>query len=914
MIIRFSTFVALLFCAGSVGAQSEDPPVAGGHPLDYAYTYWPGNHWYVWNQYQSTRHFRTGRYGMALDVTNFSITALGILQDNATEEQALTEPVDSVTQCPEASVSYGLTIGSDSGLADGFACENENTNNPSRLIDMGRAMQVIDVPQVTYSALPDATGTVKMAAGMRHFVLTHQAVTNTSNTTATVSLTLSGEAVDLFPFTELLLDGRAIRVHDATNLGWTFVVADAENATVNIQQEINGSIRFELTRFVTDPSEEISMSVTAVPSNAGTADQQSVWLDPGNVAQLSYDQMNRDGSGGNTLENAVWDHERGAFVVQLANLSEVGAPGWQNWSDLNIHNWYNRHRVQLVNNSTEAIMIPVVFEGGNNAAFYIVGGSPMLRDTNGNPLGIPVQISKNWHEQPFWYHLHTGIPAQPGTHEIEHTFAHAKWGTAFASAHSQLSLVGWGRNQQWDESSLGAFGESITYDPDMTLGRAMVDDVRPFLVDANGQWNWTGNVGGANFLVYGTNTTDAFPEHQLGRIKTRYRATGPNLTDVIYSGITRDGKVQARIATQLGRTDDLVRAYYHLEYTFLEDVEYQRLAFFQVAADRYGDNGFTRHAYGNASGVLFDESIADHGTTGYASAADRGIELPGQNPWVMLYDNVRSDGNLPENLADIGFVVRDYQATIGSTVIDTPHINIRRTFNGGWSQMAFELGLPYEPSNRIIPAGSQVRATVEYLVPPADKLAYYGPSDYLNALSATKYRSTDMMMELANGNALTVDVRVGSLSRNQPVELVAASGSTAAEFDLTGGRGYVPITIHGLASYEGWTLELIQDGQWTSLNQEVEGNDYWQAVENSMDGTYSLTWNVPNRDTGTYRVHNPDATTCAADLNGDDTVNFSDLQVLLSAWGPSSGGDTNNDGVTDFGDLLIVINDWGGCP
>ena len=109
-------------------------------------------------------------------------------------------------------------------------------------------------------------------------------------------------------------------------------------------------------------------------------------------------------------------------------------------------------------------------------------------------------------------------------------------------------------------------------------------------------------------------------------------------------------------------------------------------------------------------------------------------------------------------------------------------------------------------------------------------------------------------------------------------------------------------------------MELIQDGQWTSLNQEVEGNDYWQAVENSVDGTYSLTWNVPNRDTATYRVHNLDATTCAADLNGDDTVNFSDLQVLLSAWGPSSGGDANNDGVTDFGDLLIVINDWGGRP
>ena len=93
-----------------------------------------------------------------------------------------------------------------------------------------------------------------------------------------------------------------------------------------------------------------------------------------------------------------------------------------------------------------------------------------------------------------------------------------------------------GRNQQWDESSIGSFGESITYDPDLTLTRAMVDDVRPFLVQAKNKWSWTGNVGGASFLVYDHGTGISRPDHELGRLKTNYLYTGPNLTDVTRQG------------------------------------------------------------------------------------------------------------------------------------------------------------------------------------------------------------------------------------------------------------------------------------------------------------------------------------------------------------------------------------------
>jgi hypothetical protein len=337
-------------------------------------------------------------------------------------------------------------------------------------------------------------------------------------------------------------------------------------------------------------------------------------------------------------------------------------------------------------------------------------------------------------------------------------------------------------------------------------------------------------------------------------MRTHYAYTGPNLTNVHYAGVSRDEKIETRVSTQLGRTDDLVRAYYHLEYTFLEDVNYDRLALFQIAADRYGDNGFTQYAYGYGTDVIFDGEVPAHGTTGYASESDRGIPLTGDNPWVMLYDNSRSDGNLPENLANIGFVIRDYRAVIDGIEYETPYINIVQTHNGGYSQMAFELGLPYDGSSAVIPAGSVVTATLEYLVPPAVKEAYYGESDYLTGMSEGDFQSTAMMQTLANDNQLDLAASVGSVTRTYPIELEASAGITAVQFTLTGGLGYTPVTIHGLARPDGWVLEQEVNGVWEELSQAVEGNDYWQAYEDVSSDSFDLIFNIHNRGTNEYRL------------------------------------------------------------
>ena len=54
---------------------------------------------------------------------------------------------------------------------------------------------------------------------------------------------------------------------------------------------------------------------------------------------------------------------------------------------------------------------------------------------------------------------------------------------------------------------------------------------------------------------------------------------------------------------------------------------------------------------------------------------------------------------------------------------------------------------------------------------------------------------------------------------------------------------------------------------------------------------------------------------CPADLDGDGTVNTSDLLALFAQWGenPNSPADLNSDGTVNTTDLLILFANWGPC-
>jgi glucose/arabinose dehydrogenase len=60
----------------------------------------------------------------------------------------------------------------------------------------------------------------------------------------------------------------------------------------------------------------------------------------------------------------------------------------------------------------------------------------------------------------------------------------------------------------------------------------------------------------------------------------------------------------------------------------------------------------------------------------------------------------------------------------------------------------------------------------------------------------------------------------------------------------------------------------------------------------------------------------PDCNDCP-DPNGDGMVDFLDLLVVLTDWGPCPGGcpgDVVPDGVVGLGDVLVVLSRWGPCP
>ena len=56
---------------------------------------------------------------------------------------------------------------------------------------------------------------------------------------------------------------------------------------------------------------------------------------------------------------------------------------------------------------------------------------------------------------------------------------------------------------------------------------------------------------------------------------------------------------------------------------------------------------------------------------------------------------------------------------------------------------------------------------------------------------------------------------------------------------------------------------------------------------------------------------------CPWDLDGDDSVAFTDLLMLLETWGPiptPDPPDFDGDGDVDFFDLLELLAKWGPCP
>ena len=351
----------------------------------------------------------------------------------------------------------------------------------------------------------------------------------------------------------------------------------------------------------------------------------------------------------------VFDANTHAFSIEVP-ADSVSYPSAINRVD--------EYLVEVSNPLASAANIPLRFIQPNPRA--ITGTVMLLSDADsGRPLGIPVQISKNWHgnsanvQEGRWLRGSTLLTLQAGeTRRMKLRVAYGFWGGAGTVSHAQLSLLGWGGNWKWDESALGAWGESLTFDPTQHIGSAFLDDIRPTFTQSyvvNGQYkdggtvnttyNWTENVGGGDFLVY-YDSADTY--RWLKRIKTCYDQTGPNLTEVHYSGVTDDNKIRVNYTSRMVSTLDYHRRFHAYEYEFLEDVTNpERLVFYQMEADWYITAGYNNFHIGDANGLLSTVDINDAADPISGGNAYKGDAIAMDGKWLSIEDETANSSDTP---------------------------------------------------------------------------------------------------------------------------------------------------------------------------------------------------------------------------------------------------------------------------
>jgi hypothetical protein len=470
----------------------------------------------------------------------------------------------------------------------------------------------------------------------------------------------------------------------------------------------------------------------------------------------------------------------------------------------------------------------------------------MLRDPEGSPTGIPVQLSKNWHHRPeggvyagTWFHGFSQVRLPPRSDvELELTIVYGHWGGVPAASHAQLCLIGWGSNQLWDQSAIGAWGESICYEPDQVQAQAAILDVRPVMVrsmHADQPWHWTHNVGGGDYFRLFDPEGRRVPHAQM---RTAYDRHGPCLTEVTYAGRIGDGLAHSATVS-LARTDDIVRGVYRLRLDVTHPTEFSRFVLFQIGVDTYSYTGERKMALGNETGLLREWATEWGGDT-YRTEP---FEHTGRIPWVSLHRAVSRSPDGKGAWANRGLVVRSWNARIGGQDA-RPWFAERGARARGADTSTIDL-LPPPGINRLLP-GDFVEATIVHLVVPRTAADYYGPNENLRAALEQDADTWRMVHREALGNDRTVVVTRGTLENLHPAIRIHTNAQNQAEFTLTGGIGHVPVTFAGLNGYRRPLLEeRIPGRDWRPVNQAVHGNDFWQNDYVPETASWELTYTVP---------------------------------------------------------------------
>jgi hypothetical protein len=375
----------------------------------------------------------------------------------------------------------------------------------------------------------------------------------------------------------------------------------------------------------------------------------------------------------------------------------------------------------------------------------------------------------------------------------------------------------------------------MCYDPSQHLGSSFITDVRPALTTGkNGKTHaWTENVGGGDFLVYFDRSNTY---RWTKRLKTAYRWTGPNMTEVLYSGVTDDDAIRFNYRIRSVRTADYHRRFHSYRYEFLKDVASpKRLVFHQMAADYYNSVQFDRFYLGDQSG-LQSAHVLDPGLNGYA-----GTSVPFENRWLAIDDTISNERETFETKARRGLL------SMESKLNDKPfpaYLHLHGV--KGTRRATFDLSS--DSVSRSYSAGDVVEGELEFIMPPKTPDVYWGADrEFAGRLEVFGTNAWQAVSdEFSHNLNLRVSVYAGTLDRNYPVEIdVETRGRVLADFTIEcGGIGHVPILLRGVPLGCALKAERYFSGKWIPLESVDIGQNKTYQGERNADGTMDCVFNI----------------------------------------------------------------------
>lgn len=838
-----------VFLPAQVNATQSLPVGFYENQNDFSYMWWKS----TIKEGNTTFAIRTSKYALSFNFPKLAIESFTPLKSEKPANSALYETnSESFPENLPCDLRFGLET-------DGVMSWCESTSgdiDDCQLIETGKYFQ-----RRFINNLPDLKDCDPYASGLEisswpdriAYILKVTPARDLKNVGMAMSLEFPSE------YNVLLKQGDVMALKNSSD-GSGFIILKSEDAT-NLTV-VGNTVRIRMANREKCPTgEELNSGMIIYPVS-GNIDSRLVEIaeqeqQPLVVAARQILPLKKS-------LNVVYDKDHGWHQIHLrSDATSTDAPVADE-SESNpdpqsyeLNNRMERVQFSVSNPSSHDKVLRLNFAKGRLVpdganVFAVTGISAVFRDTDGNPVGIPIQLSKNWHSggrtgkiQYFrgtWYHglSMLTIPAKASV-TLEYTSVNALWGGIPAASHAQLCLVGWGSNQQWDQSAIGAWGESITYEPDLDQAKAPVLDFRPLMVrsETGKMWGWTGNMGGADFF----NLTKLDGERAWhSRMRTHYRRYSPNLTEVTYAGTMNDGDMEFEYTTSVGRSDDMTRGIYKIKLRVNEDTSFKDFVIFQAGAETYHYVKSNTLAWGNEAG-LKDQWSATIGTTDRYVTSKQVAE--GKIPWFSFADSAFSPPSQKFIPADRGFVIRKWKARINGRD-NTPPWFAEFNATTGHGESSGLINITPPDGCNSLNAGDYIEADIVLFTLPSKAEEYYGPNqNFQNALQQFA-NSWEMTYREAVGNNLIVSVSSGKLLDVYPIKIEAAKGT--AQFSVTGGLSYVALTITNVGNYQNPHLFQKVNGEWQKIDQGVFGNDFWQSEYDAATGTWDITYNL-NLDT-----------------------------------------------------------------